>query len=256
MKQPGLISLLTVALALTSVSSVTRAAEIRVGVASNFASTLAVLAERFEQQSGHRILLSSGSTGKLYAQIKHGAPFDLFFAADLERPQRLEKEGDGVPGTRFTYAIGRIALWSRDPDLVDETGSALNTGSFRKLAIANPATAPYGLAAKQTLERLGVWQALQPKLVSGENIAQTYQFVASGNADLGFVALPQLLSKKSANGSMWEVPTTYYRPIEQQALLLRKSRQPAAAKAFLAYIRGEGTREILSRFGYAVPVNR
>jgi len=232
------------------------AAEIRVGVAANFSAVLKILAERFEQQSGHRMLLSSGSTGKLYAQIKHGAPFDLFFAADVERPLRLENEKEGVPGSRFTYAIGRIVLWSRKPDLVDETGSVLKGTAFRKLAIANPLTAPYGLAAKQTLQRLSVWQALQSKLVSGENIAQTYQFVASGNADLGFIALPQLLSKSSMGGSAWEVPTDFYQPIEQQAILLRKSRQPTAAKEFLAFVKGREAREILNRFGYSVPVDQ
>jgi molybdate transport system substrate-binding protein len=236
-------------IALTTVKTAD-AAVIRVGVAANFASTLALLAERFEQRSGHRVVLSSGSTGKLYAQIKHGAPFDLLFAADVERPRRLEEEGDGVSGTRFTYAAGRIVLWSPLPDRVDPAGKVLGEDGFNKLAIANPVTAPYGLAAQQTLQQLGVWQAVQSRIVRGENIAQTFQFVASGNADLGFVALSQVRAKNELGGSSWEVPTDLYQPIEQQVILLRRAREPEAAEQLLAYLRDTEVREILKRFGY------
>lgn len=231
-----------------------QAADIRVGVASNFSSTLAALAERFERQSGHRVVLSSGSTGKLYAQIKNGAPFDLFFAADAARPQRLEQEGEGVTGTRFTYAVGRIVLWSPIPDRIDATGAVLKTGDFRKLAIANPVTAPYGLAAQQAMMRLGVWEAMQPRLVRGENISQTFQFVASGNADLGFVALSQLRTGKGVGGSYWEVPPEYYQPIEQQVILLRVAREPEAARELLVYLRGGDAQAMLESFGYGISV--
>lgn len=230
------------------------AAKIRVGVAANFAGTLKLLAKGFERHSEHRVVISSGSTGKLYAQIKNGAPFDIFFAADVERPRRLEQEGEGVPGTRFTYAIGRIVLWSRRPDQVDAAGKILATDGFNKLAIANPATAPYGLAARQTLEQLGLWKALQARLVRGENIAQTFQFVASGNADLGFVALTQLRTKSGLGGSSWAVPTDLYEPIAQQAILLRRAREPAAANELLAYLRKAEAREILTQVGYGTSI--
>ncbi len=234
-------------------SSVADAAVIRLGVASNFARTMAVLVHRFEQGSEHRALISAGSTGKFYAQIKNGAPFDLFFAADAKRPLRLEREGDGVPGSRFTYAIGRVVLWSTKPEMVDATGQVLARGGFGKLAIANPLTAPYGLAAQQAMRRLGVWASSESHLVRGENIAQTYQFVASGNADLGFVALSQVTAKGVLGGSSWRLPEDLHQPIEQQVILLRNARQPEAAKAFLAYLRGAEARRILQRFGYGVP---
>lgn len=229
------------------------AATIRIGVATNFATTLAALAEPFEDRSGHRVVVSSASTGKLYAQIKNGAPFDLFLAADVARPKRLEEEGEGVPGTRFTYAIGRIVLWSRRSQLVDAGGETLGRGDFNRLAIANPATAPYGLAARQALQRMGLWETLQPRLVRGENIAQTFQFVASGNAELGFVALSQLRARSEFGGSSWKVPASLYEPIEQQAILLRGARQSAAARELIDYLRTAETRDILTRFGYGVP---
>lgn len=252
MNRPHATAMLAVVIGAQVLGQAAVAAEIRVGVAANFASTLALLAEHFEQHSGHRLLLSSGSTGKLFAQIKNGAPFDLFFAADAERPQRLEREGDGVPGTRFTYAIGHLVLWSPRPGKVDAAADILNTGEFNKLAIANPATAPYGLAARQTLQRLGVWQALQSRIVRGENIAQTYQFVASGNADLGFVALAQMRARDESGGSSWQIPPDFHAPIDQQVILLRKAREPAAARALLAYLRQPHAQQMLRRAGYGV----
>lgn len=243
---------LAVALVLLGGQRGVTAAEIRVGVAANFTSTLSALAQGFERRTGHHVILSSGSTGKLYAQIKQGAPFDLFFAADEARPRRLEREGDGVVGTRFTYATGRIVLWSPDPGRVDGTAKVLSMGTFTRLAIANPATAPYGAAAQQALEKLGLWKALQSRLVRGENIAQTFQFVASGNAELGFVALSQLRSKKGMGGSLWEVPETDYQPIAQQVILLRHARAPQAARQLLEYLHSPEALKVLQRFGYGV----
>ncbi len=246
---------LAAVLFLFGVAQAVNAATIRVGVASNFAAAMAVLAERFQHHSGHRTVVSAGSTGKLYAQIKHGAPLDLLLAADAERPLRLEREGDGVAGTRFTYATGRIVLWSPQHDRVDAAGDVLTTRGFGKLAIANPATAPYGLAARQTMQRLGVWSRLQPHLVRGENITQTYQFVASGNADLGFVALSQVRAKGIPGDSSWLVPEDLYQPIEQQVVLLHNAREPEAARALLAYLRGPEARGILRKLGYGSPPN-
>ncbi|GAB4357217.1 MAG: molybdate ABC transporter substrate-binding protein [Gammaproteobacteria bacterium] len=226
---------------------------LRIGVAANFAPVLQEMAEAFQQDTGHRVVLSSGSTGKLYAQIKHGAPYDLLFAADVERPQRLEAEGEGVPGTRFTYARGRLALWSRQPGRVDKEGRVLLDKTVRRIALANPQTAPYGAAAQQVLERLGVWGRLHTRLVRGENIAQTYQFVASGNAEMGFVALSQLRAKGVLGGSAWEVPESFHQPIEQQAILLKRAADKDAARAFLDFVRGERARQILRRYGYEEP---
>lgn len=228
-----------------------RAAELQVAVAANFQRTLAEIAERFAEHTGHRLLLSSGSTGKHYAQIRHGAPFDLFFAADRERPRRLEREGLGVPGTRFSYALGRLVLWSPRSGLVDGRGEVLRTGEFRHLAIANPRLAPYGRAAKELLQARGLWQALQPRLVRGENIAQAYQFVRSGSAELGLIALAQLPGDEPGpQGSRWLVPADLHAPIEQQALLLRDS---PAGRALLEFVRGPVGAAIIRDRGYAVP---
>jgi molybdate transport system substrate-binding protein len=225
--------------------------EIRVAVASNFSETLQVIAARFEQASGHRVILLTGSTGKHYAQIRNGAPFDLFFAADAARPQRLEAEGAAVSGSRFTYAEGRLLLWSPDPDLVDAEAAVLRSGSFRHLAIANPKLAPYGKAAREVLTAMGLWDALQDRMVRGENIGQTFQFVASGNAELGFVAASQVLRPgQGVPGSLWEVPRALYSPIEQQAVLLRDS---PAGRALLAFLRSGEIRELIRRSGYDTP---
>lgn len=225
-------------------------AEIRVGVASNFAGALADLAEDFQRRTGHRLVISSGSTGKLFAQIKNGAPYDVFLAADGERPQRLEEEGESVAGTRFTYAIGRLVLWSSQRDLVDGEGKVLTTNRFKRLAIANPVTAPYGRAARQALEALGQWERLEPRLVRGENITQTFQFVASGNAELGLVALAQTQSLRDERGSAWLLPASLYDPIEQQAVLLKSAREPGAARELLDYLRSPTVRKYLESSGY------
>jgi len=190
-----------------------------------------------------------GSTGKLYAQIVNGAPFDVFLAADVERPARLEADGRAVPGCRFTYALGRLALWSRDATRVDDAGEVLRSAEFNRLAIANPRLAPYGRAAREALLALGLWEALQPRLVLGENIAQTHVFVYTGNADLGFVAWSQILAG-GAGGSHWLVPAALHEPVEQQAVALRDN---GPVRAFVDFLRSPDARQIIREFGYDTP---
>jgi len=225
-----------------------RADEVRVAVATNFIEVMETLAQRFEQRTGHRVLLSSGATGKLYAQIKNGAPFDLFFAADARRPELLEQEGVALPGSRFTYARGELVLWSPQPALIDDGPATLAAAQFDHLAIANPKTAPYGRAAQQALEQLGLWQTLQGKLVRGENIGQAYQYVHSGNAALGFVARSQVYRRgEYAAGSHWLVPAALHDPIVQQVVQLQPS---AAADGLLEYVRSPEARTLIEGFGY------
>lgn len=238
------------ALLLGSVSPA-NAAEFQVAVASNFIEPAQALAERFAQDSGHQAVLVFGSTGKHFAQISHGAPFAAFLAADRKRPQMLEAQGLAVAGSGFVYAIGRIALWSPDPALVDAAAQTLSTKPFTHLAIANPRLAPYGIAAQQTLQALGLWDGVESRLVRGENIAQTYQFVRSGNAELGFVALSQIVRPNAAaDGSRWEVPASSHDPIEQGAVLLKED---PAARAFLEFVQQDSARELIRAFGYSVP---
>jgi molybdate transport system substrate-binding protein len=229
-----------------------QAAEARVAVAANFTAATHRLAAAFERESGHRLIASFASTGTLYAQIRNGAPYDVFLSADMERPRLLESEGLGVAGTRFTYAVGRLALWSAQPGLALDDGAVLRGDAVRRLAIANPKTAPYGSAARQVLEHMGLWEALQGRLVQAENIAQTYQYVVTGNATVGFVALAQLEAAQPAS-AWWLPPAGWYAPIEQQALLLRRGADNAAARAFLAYLRGPAARATLAALGYGAP---
>lgn len=230
--------------------------EAQIAVAANFASPAKKLAEEFRQRSGHRLALSSGATGKFYAQIRSGAPFDALLSADDETPLRLEKEKLAVTGSRFTYAIGRLALWSPKTGFVDAEAAVLRTNTFSRLAIANPKLAPYGAAAKSTLERLGLWPTLQAKLVQGENIAQAYQFVSSGNVDLGFVALSQLREgREPATGSYWLVPERFHAPLRQDAMLLARGADNAAARAFLEYLRSAPARELIREYGYELPLS-
>ena len=225
--------------------------EIRVAAASNSRGVLAELATSFEAESGHELVLIFGSTGKHYAQIINGAPFDVFLAADAERPRKLEESGHIVSGTRFTWAVGRLALWSDDASLLESKEKTLKQGQFRHLAIANPGLAPYGRAARQTLENLGYWDELQLQLVMGENVGQAYQFVKSGNAELGLVAWSQIKQgDKPIKGSWWLVPESLHAPIEQQAVQLRPN---SAAEIFLAFLREEKAVEILRAHGYGVP---
>jgi len=225
--------------------------EIRVAVASNFRQAMAACISAYEQDSENTVTASYGSTGKQYAQILNGAPFDAFFAADSERPALLEQAGRIVPASRFTYAIGRLVLWSPQPGLVDPDGAVLRSSAFAHLAIANPELAPYGAAARSVLQAMGLWDSLQPRLVRGENIGQAYQFVFSGNAELGFVAASQLsASTQAPTGSSWQPPPSLYPPIEQQAVLLRDS---GAARNFMDYMRSAPARAIIAAHGYDSP---
>jgi len=221
---------------------------IRVAVASNFSHPAREIAAGYEQQSDQQLILSFGSTGKHYAQIKHGAPFDIFFAADARHPRLLEEEGLAITGSRFTYARGRLVLWSPREGFVDKDGSILQTGKFNRLAIANPKLAPYGKAAQEVLQAKGLWHDLRQRVVRGENIGQTYQFVKSGNAELGFVAYSQIKRRdQTVTGSYWLIPQTLYQPIEQQVILLRDD---PAVHEFIAYLRGPEAQTIIRAYGY------
>ncbi len=229
-----------------------RADDVTAAVAANFLPAFRVIENEFERATGHRLTTLSGSSGKFYSQIKHGAPFDVFFSADRERPQRLEQDGVAVRGSRFTYAVGRLILWSPDPELV--TGElTLWTAPFNHLAMAHPQLAPYGAAARQVMVNLGVWERVQPRIVLGESLGQTMGFMISGNAELGFVALSQVVDPAFAKpGSRWEIPTTLYDPIEQDVVLLTNGRDNPAARALLQFVRSPEARRIIERFGYGV----
>jgi molybdate transport system substrate-binding protein len=234
-----------------SLPMVTMAGEVSVAVASNFTAPMKAIAQAFERDTGHKAILSFGATGQFYAQIKNGAPFAVLLAADDETPARLEREGVAVPGTRFTYATGKIVLWSKKADLVDTNGEILKTGKFDKLALANPKLAPYGAAAMQVLEKLNLTKQLGPKLVEASNIGQTFQFVSSGNAALGFVALSQVFENgKLKEGSGWVVPSNLYSPIKQDAVLLTSGKANVAAQALLQYLRSDKAKAIIVSFGY------
>ena len=225
--------------------------EVQVAVAANFTLPMQRIAAEFERDTGHKALLSFGATGRFYAQIQNGAPFEVLLAADDETPARLEADGAAVPGSRFTYAIGRLVLWSAQAGVVDERGAVLKSGRFAHLAIANPKAAPYGAAAVEVLKGLALLDALTPKFVQGENVAQTHQFVASGNAELGFVALSQVWRDgKIASGSAWVVPATLHAPIRQDAALLNTGRDRPAALALMRYLRGDKARALIRSFGY------
>jgi molybdate transport system substrate-binding protein len=230
------------------------AGEVRVAVAANFRAALSEIVKTFERDTRHTALVSSGSSGKFYAQITHGAPFDVFFSADVTRPQLLEEEALAMPGSRFTYAIGRLTLWSADSNMLKSDGpTVLSKGHFDHLAIANPKTAPYGTAAQQTLQALGVWNHVKDKLVQGENIGQTFHFVFSQNAELGFVARAQVMDPTiNGAGSRWDVPEDIHEPLRQQAVLLLHGQHNEAAKAFLDYVKGSESRTIIQRFGYGL----
>lgn len=228
--------------------TVAKAAELNVGVASNFATTLPRLANAFESNTGHTLRASVGSTGKLYAQIVNGAPFDVLLAADTRRPTLLVQAGLAVDESRFTYATGRLVLWSRDPSLSD-CRAALRE-SAGKIAIANPATAPYGEAARATLQSLDLWNAAEHRLVTGESIGQALHFAASGNATLGFVAAAQLTPSMPAASCQWHVPSSFHEPIDQQVVLLTRAKNTPAAREFLEFLRSEEGRRIVTDAGY------
>lgn len=219
-------------------------------VAANFTATMEKLTPLFAQQTGHTVRASYGSTGKLYAQIRHGAPFDVFLAADQARPERLEQEGDGVAATRFTYARGRLVLWSREDKIFSDPESFLASTSGPRIAIGNPRTAPYGMAAMEVLDHLTLSETVRPRLVSGDSIAQTFQFVATGNAGAGFVALAQVRAWNQTGGTAWLVPESLHSPIIQQAQLLTHGEDNAAAAAFLAFLKSKEARAIIEKDGY------
>lgn len=230
-----------------------QAGEVQVAVAANFTAPMQKIAEAFAQDTGHKAVLAFGATGKFYAQIANGAPFELLLAADDDTPARLEAEKQAVPGTRFTYATGKLVLWSARQGYVDSQGKVLQDGGFARLAIANPKTAPYGAAAVETLTRLQLYGRLQPKLVQGENIAQAHQFVSTGNAELGFVALSQVSRDgKFTSGSGWIVPASLHSPIRQDAVILGKGAANPAAKALADYLKSAKAKGIIRAYGYDV----
>ncbi len=234
-------------------SCASHAAQVQVAVAANFTAPMKQIAESFEKETGHQVLLSSGATGKFYAQIKSGAPFDVFLSADGETPARLDAEGATVAGSRFTYATGRLVLWSPRPGAVDSRGDVLRANAFRHLAIAAPRLAPYGAAAVQTLTRLGLLGAVESKFVQGESIGQAFGFVASGNAELGFVALSQVFENgQLKSGSGWVVPADLHSPLRQDAVLLARGKDNPAAAALMRYLKSDRVRAIIRAYGYEV----
>ncbi|MDH0049985.1 molybdate ABC transporter substrate-binding protein [Comamonas terrigena] len=226
--------------------------EVSVAVAANFTAPMQKIAAQFEKDTGHKAVLSFGATGKFYAQISNGAPFGILLAADDTTPEKIAKEGKGVDASRFTYAIGQLVLWSKQAGYVDDKGAVLQRNDWQHIAIANPKLAPYGLAAMETLGKLGLTAQVQPKTVLGENIGQTYQFAASGNAQLGFVALSQVMEDgKIREGSAWIVPASMHEPIRQDAIVLNSAKDNAAAKALMDYLKGDKARAIIKSYGYA-----
>lgn len=229
------------------------AEQVQVAVASNFTAPMQEIAVRFERDTGHQARLAFGASGKFYAQIRNGAPFEVLLSADDTTPGRLEQEGAAVPGSRFTYAVGRLVLWSPNAGWVQDGPELLRKGDFRHLAVANPKTAPYGAAAQATLAHLNLDQAMRGRLVQGENIAQTYQFVASGNAQLGFIALSQVAKNgEITTGSGWIVPSDFHAPIRQEAVLLTKGKDNPAAKALMDYLAQPQIRELTQSYGYGL----
>ena len=225
---------------------------ISVAVASNFTAPMQKIAAQFEKDTGHKAELSFGATGKFYAQISNGAPFGILLAADDKTPAKIAQEGKGDAASRFTYSIGKLVLWSKQDGYVDDNGEVLKTGKFQHVAIANPKLAPYGLAAEQTLTKLNLLDAIKPKFVQGENIGQTYQFAATGNAELGFVALSQVMEDgKIKSGSAWVVPAEMHEPIRQDAIVLNNAKDNVAAKALMDYLKGDKARAIITAYGYA-----
>lgn len=233
--------------------SVAHADEVQVAVAANFTAPIQAIAADFEKDTGHKLVASYGATGQFYTQIKNGAPFEVFLAADDTTPAKLEKEGDTVAGSRFTYAVGTLALWSAKDGYVDAKGEVLKANQYQHLSIANPKAAPYGLAATQVLAKLKLTEATQAKIVEGQNISQAYQFVSTGNAELGFVALSQIYKDgKVTSGSAWIVPNDLYSPIKQDAVVLTKGKGNPAAKALMEYLKGPKAAAVIKSYGYAL----
>jgi len=245
------LMLATLLATLLAIAPNARAAEASVAVAANFAGPLAKITEGFTAATGHTLKVSAGSTGKFYAQIMAGAPFEVLIAADDETPKKLIAEGLAVQGSNFTYAIGRLVLWSARPGYVDDQGAVLAAGKFAHLAVANPKLAPYGQAGMEVMKARGVTDAIAPKLVTAESIAQAYQFVATGNAELGFVALSQVATPgKPVTGSYWLVPASLYGEIRQDAVLLTAGEKNPAAAALLAYLKSAPAKGLIQSYGY------
>jgi len=254
-RRTAMLTRLVVAAALAVTAAVpARAAEVLVAVAANFAEVVDELKPAFEKSSGHRLQATTGSTGKLYAQIKAGAPFQILLSADAKTPELLESENAGVPGSRFTYAIGKLMLWSSNPSrIVADGAAALTASDVRHIAIANPDLAPYGAAAREVLQALGLWDKLKSKIVMGQNIGQTHSMIATGNAQLGFIALSAVLSPRATDqGSRWDVPQNLFKPIRQDAILLGAGRGNDAAVAFLAFLKTPEARDVIERYGYGI----
>lgn len=227
------------------------AAEAQVAVAANFAEPIKAIAAVLEKTTGHKLQITVGATGRLYAQIRNGAPFDVLLSADTKAPAQLEADGLAQPGSRFTYASGKLVLWSADATRVDAQGAVLKTGGFRKLAMANPKTAPYGAASMEVIDKLGLTAALSPKLVQGESIGQTYNFAFTGNADIAFVALSQVLEGgRLKSGSMWVVPQNLYGPIQQDAVLLKRGANNEAAVALMKLLKSPNIKTLIRSYGY------
>ncbi|MGZ9706332.1 molybdate ABC transporter substrate-binding protein [Pseudomonas sp. GNP013] len=228
-----------------------QADEVQVAVAANFTAPIQAIAADFEKDTGHKLVASYGATGQFYTQIKNGAPFDVFLSADDTTAQKLENEGDTVKGSRFTYAVGTLALWSAKDGYVDAKGEVLKENQFRHLSIANPKAAPYGLAATQVLAKQGLTEQVKDKLVEGQNITQAYQFVSTGNAELGFVALSQIYKDgKVTHGSAWIVPASLHDPIKQDAVILTRGKDNAAAKVLVDYLKGPKAAAVIKSYGY------
>ena len=249
MKPTKMLGAATALFATFVLSAQAMAGQTNIAVAANFTDAVKEIAAAFKSKTGHDAVLSFGATGALYTQITQDAPFEILLSADTERPKKLVDDGLGVADSRFTYAIGKLVLWSKSTELVkgEET---LKRGAFTKLAIANPTAAPYGAAAVETLKALKLDETVQPKIVQGNTIAQTFQFIDTGNAELGFIALSQLAGK--TEGSRWMVPQTLYSPIKQDAVLLKKGASNEAATAFMIFLKGAEARAIIEKYGYAI----
>lgn len=247
------LSRVFVALAASVAAHLALAQDVQVAVAANFTAPIQAIAKDFEQDTGHKLVIATGATGQFYAQIQNGAPFEVFLSADDSTPAKLEQEGATVPGSRFTYAIGTLALWSAKPGYVDAQGEVLKKNDYQHLSIANPKAAPYGLAATQVLEKLGLTAQVKGKRVEGQNITQAHQFIATGNAELGFVALSQIYKDgKVTGGSAWIVPAALHDPIKQDAVILAKGKDNPAAQALVDYLKGEKAATVIKSFGYQI----
>ncbi|MDD1623405.1 MAG: molybdate ABC transporter substrate-binding protein [Methylococcaceae bacterium] len=248
------LSRVFITLALLLVGQTSWAASVLVAVAANFSKPMTEIAAEFEKATGHSAKLSFGSSGKFVSQIENGGPFEVLLSADEKSPQKLEQSGLTVPDSQFTYALGKLVLWSAKPGYVDNQGKILTTGGFKHLALADPKLAPYGLAAMEVLKKIGLMEKLQPLFVQGENIAQTYQFISTANAELGFVALSQVIENgKIATGSGWIIPGDYYAPIRQGAVLMKKGAENPAAPALLDYLKSAPALAIIEKYGYDLP---